>query len=148
VLAWLPGEQPALRLLLVGVLATAAGIGTALATPAESGARLQDFYRHARPPGFWGPVARACGCDPVADRRRLARGLAATLTAATAVFALLVGGGTLLVSGTPPAWLPQREAWAGGLLAIAVAAGIFSWRLIRRPLPDGAPGGRRGGTPG
>jgi Na+/proline symporter len=126
---WLPPEQEALRLLLMALGSTTAGIAVAIMGPREPMARLADFYRRARPPGFWGPVAAACGEDPREGPRRLARGLAATGLAAWSVFALLTGLGTWLVGSPAPPWMPWRGVWIIGLLVSAVAVCPIWWRL-------------------
>lgn len=61
-----PGEgsdahRSALRLLVVVVVSTVASIIATLATRPEGEAHLVEFYRRVRPPGFWGPIARAAG---------------------------------------------------------------------------------------
>ncbi|RIL06365.1 MAG: sodium transporter, partial [Proteobacteria bacterium] len=76
-LLWMP-DREALRLLVVAGAATCAGVATSLATGPEPLDRLVAFYRRVRPPGFWGPVARAAGADPARDAARLRRGLLAT----------------------------------------------------------------------
>jgi SSS family solute:Na+ symporter len=127
----LPGDREALRLLLVALLSTTAGIGAVLATTAEPNEQLCTFYRRARPPGFWGPVAAECGEDPYAPVERLVRGLGATGCAAACIFSVLIALGTLLVSGTPPRWCPQREVWVGSLLVSALALAAAAYRLSR-----------------
>lgn len=115
-----PGAADALRLLALTLGATTTGIVVSLLTP-ESPARLADFYRRADPPGWWAPVARACGADPAAPRRRLARGLLATITAACSVFALLVGLGSWLVGGTVPGWWPAPPAsWSAANVGLGL----------------------------
>jgi SSS family solute:Na+ symporter len=128
----LPAEREALRLLLVALASTAAGVSAALLTPAEPGEQLCTFYRRARPPGFWGPVAAECGEDPRNGVVRLGRGLGATACAAASIFSTLVALGTLLVSGTPPTWCPHRATWVSALLAAAAALAVAAYRLSRR----------------
>ena len=105
-----------------------AGIIVSLAGPPESSDVLRRFYLRARPPGFWGPVAQWAGVDPGAGRRRLARGLAATLLAATSIFAVLVGAGSWMVGSPPPvAWPAGSGAWIASLLCLGVGA-VPLWR--------------------
>ena len=135
----LPPEREALRLLLMALFATGAGIATALLGPAEPLARLVDFYHRARPPGFWGPVAKACGAAPGSDTRRLGRGLAATGLAAWSVFASLTGAGTWLVGSPAPPWMPWRGVWIAGLLVSSIAVVPLWWRLGLPPREGAAP---------
>ena len=132
-LAALPGDHEALRLLLVALLSTVAGVAASLVTPAEPAEQLCAFYRRARPPGYWGPVATECGGVPRADAERLARGLAATACASACVFSLLTALGTWLVSGTPPIWCDRREVWVASLLVVAAALAAAAYRLRRDP---------------
>ncbi|MGE0876079.1 MAG: hypothetical protein AB7O31_15550 [Burkholderiales bacterium] len=122
VLAALPDAQALARLLLVALGASAAAVAVSLLVQPARPADLAAFYLKVRPPGFWAPVARAAGADPHAPLRALRDGLAATCAAALTVFGLLVGGGTWLVEGTPPAWLPHRGAWIALNLGLALAA--------------------------
>jgi Na+/proline symporter len=100
-------DVEAIRLILLFVGATTAGIAAALATRPEPSARLLDFYRRARPPGFWAPIARAAGRDPAADRRRLGLSLVAVATAAASLFAILVAVGSTIADTPPPRWFPR-----------------------------------------
>lgn len=125
-----PHEREALRLLWMALGATSVGVAVSLWGPAEPLERLVEFHRRARPPGFWGPVARADGEDPWTGRRRLAEGLAATVLAAWSVFASLVGLGTWLVGSPAPPWMPWRGAWILGLLASAIAVAPLWWRRL------------------
>jgi len=122
-LTWFPGAE-APRLLLMAALATAVGVATSLATPAEELSCLQRFYDRARPPGFWGPVGTR------EDVRRLIRGLRATAAAACTVFGLLVGLGTALAGSPAPGALP-RPLWIALLLLGALAAVPLWWRQVR-----------------
>ena len=92
-------------------------------------AALERFYSIARPPGFWGPIARRLGEDPRGPRRRLARGLAATALATLALFALLVGVGTALVGAPAPSLLPQRGAFVALCLALGCGLTPLWWHL-------------------
>lgn len=120
VLLWSVADEGA-RMLLVTLASTAACVGVSLCARGTPDAQLVDFYRRARPPGFWGPVAERCGDPPARARAMLGRGVVATLGVALAVFCLLVALGTWLVGSPPPRWLPWRAAWIAGLLALAAA---------------------------
>jgi solute:Na+ symporter, SSS family len=107
-------DQEALRLVLMAAGATTAGVIVSLRDASSSRAHLERFYRRARPPGFWGPVADA-GHDGAA---RLRRGLLATFTTAAGVFSLLTAAGSWIAQSDPPA------AWPGsrGVFLVALAA--------------------------
>jgi Na+/proline symporter len=117
-LATFGDDREALRLLWMAGGATLAGVGASLATAPEPRERLQAFYRRARPPGFWGPIAADAGGDPRRDARRLARGLGAVASAALCVFCLLTGIGSWLAGSPAPPWLPARPVWIGLLIAL------------------------------
>jgi hypothetical protein len=136
-LALIPAEQEAVRLLLMAAGATLVGVMVARFGPAEPREGLEAFYRRVRPPGFWGPVARSAGEAPNDGPARLWRGLAATALAAWTCFALLTALGSLLVGSPPPIWLPWRWLWIGALLVTALAA-VPGWWLLAfrtRPVP-------------
>jgi hypothetical protein len=81
-----------------------------------------------RPPGFWNGQRAESGEAPGADRRRLARGLAAMALTAVGLFCALVGLGTWLVSGTIPALLPWPALWLPALLSSSV---VCLWQARR-----------------
>jgi Na+/proline symporter len=111
-------DREALRLLWMAGGSTLAGVAASLATAPETRERLRAFYLSARPPGFWGPVARDAGAEPGRDARRLGRGLAAVAAAALCVFCLLTGFGSWLAGSPAPPWLPSRPAWIALLIAL------------------------------
>jgi len=128
-LGWLPPDQEAARLLWIAVGATGAGVVVALVGPPESMAGLERFYRRVQPPGFWQPVADACGLDPKFGVWRLLEGLAATALAAWTMFAALTGLGSMLIGSPAPAWLAHRGLWLAALLVSSVAVIPFWIRL-------------------
>lgn len=138
-LEFVPDE--ALRLLLMAILATGAGITVSLITPEEP-ERLRRFFRLAQPPGWWGPIAAHFGVDPEVNVRRLGRGVAAMVAAASSVFFFLTGIGSWLVQSPTPTWWPLSwEVWIalqllGGaaLLPVWLRLG-FSEEAERTPLP-------------
>ncbi len=116
-----PGDQEALRLLLMALAATGAALALSWWKGPESSGCLDEFYRRVRPPGFWGPVAARAGDDPREARRRLARGLAATVLAAGSVFFLLTGAGSWLAGSPTPTWWPLgRGVWLTVLLVVSL----------------------------
>jgi solute:Na+ symporter, SSS family len=123
------------RLLVMAVVS--AGVVVVVAVfdrVASSEARIR-FYLRVRPPGFWGPTARACGDDPRAPTRRLLHGLAQTFGAAACVFCGLVATATLLFGSPPPTWFPWRGAWIVVLatLSIAGTVALAKWRPAAEP---------------
>jgi hypothetical protein len=123
---------------------TAAGLGASFWVGPEPLPRLQSFYRKARPPGFWGPVAASLGEDGSFAARRLTRGLLAVVTASLSLFSLLTGAGSWLAGSPPPTWLPHRGPWIGGLLLLGCALVPLWWRLAFGPNPPaGSVRGRR-----
>jgi hypothetical protein len=130
-LLWVPAEQEALRLLVLAVGSTVAGIGASLATPPEPMSQLRDFYERAGPPGFWHPVARECGVQPEDDVRRLRRGLTATGLAAFSMFAVLTAVGSALAQSPDPVWWPlSHSAWIALTLLSGVAMIPVWWRMV------------------
>ena len=111
----------ALRLLVMAAVATAAAVAVSVLRPPRDRAGLLRFYERVRPPGFWAPVAADAGESGAAARQRLVLGLARTVAAGLSLFCMLVGVGTLLVDGTPPAWLPWPRLWAPTLIATSLA---------------------------
>ncbi|MCZ6785146.1 MAG: sodium transporter [Proteobacteria bacterium] len=127
----LPAEAEAVRMLCMALGATAAGVLVSLFGAPESPESLLRFYERARPPGFWGPVARAAGDEPRAVTRRLGSGLVATFLAAGSVFAVLTALGSWLARSPAPAWLPVggRGLWIALLLCAGGALVPVWWRL-------------------
>lgn len=129
-LFWVPPEQEAVRLLVMAVGSTGAGVGLSLALGSEELARLRLFYERVRPPGFWGPVAQAAGGDPHADARRLARGLGATAIASLSIFCVLAGLGSWLAGSPAPTWWPAGAgAWISAQLVAGLGLAPLWWRL-------------------
>lgn len=125
----------AVRLLIMATGATVAGIAASLLVGPEKTERLVDFYRRARPLGFWKPIARAAGEDGAGDARQLGRRLGATLSSAISIFFLLTAVGSWLVGSPAPTWFPWRSAWIAVLLLIGAGLIPVSWRLGFRDRP-------------
>jgi len=128
-IAWVPAEREALRLLLMAAGATLAGVAVARFGPQEDAERLAEFYRRVRPPGLWAPIASRTGEPGDEGLRRLARGLGATALAAWSCFALLTGLGSWLAGSPAPALLPWRPAWIALLVGSALGVVPLWWRL-------------------
>ncbi len=121
-------EHEAMRLLLMALASTAAGIGASLAGGPERPDRLRAFYTRARPPGFWTPVAMSVGDEPSGGPRSLGRGLAAMTVGAFSIFCLLTGLGSLIASSPPPHFLPIRWLWITALLMTGTVLIPVWWR--------------------
>ena len=135
-MAAVPDDQHAVRLLVVAVVATAAALVAVAVAGPEDRARLVVFYRKVRPVGFWGPVAReAAGMDDSRDPggrgspgggavddgpARLARAVAAAAACALSIFCLLVGIGSWMVGSPAPGWVPSAGAWQLGLVVLGL----------------------------
>ena len=121
-------DDDAVRLLLQSGIATTVAIAAALLSKAEDRALLEQFYKRARPPGFWGPVA---GETVHADRRRLWVNLLAAAGTAFSIFCLLTGIGSWMVGSPAPAFLPWRPVWIA--LNLLVGAGTVPlWLRLAR----------------
>jgi len=111
------------RLLVLALLSTIASCLAIYLVGPESHDRLRAFYTRVKPPGFWGPIAMACGESPTVPQKRLFNGLLAMVLTALSVFCLLVAVGSALVGSPPPVWFPLSPlAWilAIGLLGLAL----------------------------
>jgi Na+/proline symporter len=123
------------RMLIATLAASAIVVAVSLATT-EPRATLEEFYRRVRPPGFWGPVATACGDDPRAAVRRLRAGLLNAGAVCVAIFCLLVGIGSWLVGSPAPTWFPWRGPWIAGLLVVATTMLLYLPTRARHPLEN------------
>ncbi|MDC0716718.1 sodium:solute symporter family protein [Nannocystis bainbridge] len=117
-LAW--SEDAHWRLAVMAVSSTTVTILVALFTkPTEVGARVE-FFRRARPPGFWGCTASAAGEDPRAPRQALARALGHVLRDGLALYLALYGAVRVLFP------LPG-EGRVGAIAALVVSAALVVW---------------------
>lgn len=119
-LASAPLDAFAINMLIMAVVPASLAIVVAIKGPQEDVEGLREFYRRARPPGFWGPIAESVEGDPEEDERRLGQGLAATFTSAAAIFCLLTAVGSTLVDSPPPTWFPS----ALGFRALCLVVGL------------------------
>ncbi len=121
----------ATRLLIMAFGATVVSIFVSLFTASEKEDHLQKFYRRAKPPGFWRPIAQKCG-ESGNDVRRFLTALLATLLTATSIFFVLTGLGTLLAGSPTPDWFPWRLGWICSLLIVGLGLFPLSLRLAFR----------------
>lgn len=115
-------------------VSTGVGVLVSLSFGPEKREQLVEFYRRARPPGFWGPVAREAGLEDK-GMAVLGRALVAVILAAFSIFCLLTGIGSWLVgSPTPTWWLWGRAQWIVVLLVMGIGLVPLWWRLafVRR----------------
>jgi hypothetical protein len=125
-------EGEGARMLIMTGVATAVAVGVSCFGPTEPLSTLKAFYQRVQPPGFWGPIAAACGDDPRAARARLRVGLLKAGASSLAVFCLLVAIGSWLVGSPAPTWFPWRGAWIVGLLLLALTfSACARSRLVR-----------------
>jgi hypothetical protein len=124
-----PIEHQATRLFVMAIGGTLAGVLASYISGPESAERLANFYRRARPPGFWGPVAAATNAAPNDSVRTLRRSVAAMLLCATTIFCWLTGLGSWMVDSPAPIWFPWRGWWIAVLLTVGTALIPLWWKL-------------------
>jgi hypothetical protein len=118
-----PLDAFAINMLIMAVVPSSLAVLVALKGPQEDRERLREFYQRARPPGFWGPVAKSVAdAQPAQDVQRLKYGLAATATAAASIFCVLTAVGSTLVDSPPPTWFPSAIGFR--LLCLVVGLGL------------------------
>jgi solute:Na+ symporter, SSS family len=123
-LPWTSGggaNGSAIRLLLVVGITGVLALATAFLTRPEPTEHLVEFYRRVRPPGWWGPIARAAG-------GKLASGfglhtVVQGLVAIVFVFGCMIGLGKLIL-GEP--------VLGGTLFAIGITCGVLAIRSVLR----------------
>jgi solute:Na+ symporter, SSS family len=131
----------AIRLLIMAVVSTGVAVAISLVSRREAMAGLRAFYRRARPPGFWGPVAAAEDADPARPRRALAAGARSVVATAATVFCLLTAIGSLIAGSPPPTWFPWRGPWIVLVAAVGLAAIPLWWKHAFGREPRGEPRG-------
>jgi len=111
----------AMRLLLVVIITGVLSMVAAFTTRPEPTEHLVEFYRRVRPPGWWGPIARAAG-------GKLPSGFGLTtvghlVSALLFVFGCMIGLGKLIL-GEP--------ALGAGMFAVGVVFGVIAIRGVLR----------------
>ena len=119
----------ALRLLIMAVVATGAGVLVSLLFGPEDKDRLAEFYTRVRPCGFWKPIALSVGENGNEGVLRLRRGLGALVLSALSIFCLLTGIGSWMVGSPPPTFFPWRVPWLAFLLLVGGGLIPLWWRL-------------------
>ncbi|MGB0909000.1 MAG: sodium:solute symporter family protein [Nitrospirales bacterium] len=112
--------EEATRLLIMGGGATMMSILVSLLTPAEKQLHLEEFYRRARPPGFWGPIAARCRQSSHEAQFRFWKAILATLLATLSIFCILIGVGSFITQSPSPAWIQWRAGWITALFITGV----------------------------
>jgi Na+/proline symporter len=105
-----------LRLLLMASASALVVVVCALAGPANDPARLAEFYRRVRPPGWWPRSAAAVGEPRSVPLAALRASLVHVVACALSTYAWLIGGAELLL-GTRPPWVAVL-ALAGGFALV------------------------------
>lgn len=123
-LPWTSGggaNGSAIRLLLVVGITGALALATAFLTRPEPTEHLVEFYRRVRPPGWWGPIARAAGGKLPSGfgLHTIGQGLVAVVF----VFGCMIGLGKLIL-GEP--------VLGGTLFAVGIACGVLAIRSVLR----------------
>ncbi len=114
-------DQGALRLLIIAVVSTMAALCAIYWAGPEDSRQLARFYQKAKPPGFWGPVARQLGETEHRGPARLRKSLGAMFISGASLFCLLTGIGSWMVGSPPPALCPWPLLWNLGLIAVGLA---------------------------
>ena len=119
----------AVRLLIMAVAATGAGIAVSLLGGPEQTERLAEFYRRVRPVGFWKPIAISVGENGEEGVRRLRRGLSAMMLCALSLFFLLTGLGSWMIGSPAPTFFPWHAPWIALLLLAGGGLIPVWWKL-------------------
>jgi SSS family transporter len=96
-------------LVIVGVT-TLVWLVVTFGTPPVSSERLAEFFRQVRPPGWWGPVARATGLSP----GPVARDIGLWISSTAMIFGSLFGVGAALLLDAKSAVVFLAIAAVGG----------------------------------
>lgn len=132
-------DEDWVRLVSMATISSVAVVATALLTSPTEPSRLVEFYRRVEPPGWWRRTAERAGDDPNAPRAALVRGTVAVVAAAVSVYALLVGGGLLVLR-------PERWGSALATLGLSLVAVPVWWKHLWSPggaaSPEAPPGPR------
>jgi solute:Na+ symporter, SSS family len=117
------GQDTVYLVVFASMLATCVlWVAVALLTKPEPMGKLVEFYRRARPMGWWGPVARQAGLEPVGPSP-IVRGMGIA-----ALGAIMIGGGIVALS------CAYVARWDVALIAaLACGAAGLGFRMTFRP---------------
>ncbi len=115
-------------MVLMAALSAVAGVAVSLARP-ERMDRLVEFYKRARPPGYWAPVAEAAGMDTRESQTRMWRALGGVALCSLSMFSLLTGIGSFLVGSPAPTWAPPAPVWNAIVVAVGIGTIPVWWKL-------------------
>jgi Na+/proline symporter len=121
----------ALQLLFMALVSTLAALAAIFIAGPEDRSGLEEFYRRARPPGMWGPIAKAVDGprESANSEHRLGRSLLAMIICSVSVFCLLVAVGSVMLDSPTPHWLLNRTLWIMLLFGLGIACIPVWWRL-------------------
>jgi Na+/proline symporter len=117
---WGGPEFPFAAKVVINILgSTIVWVAVTYLTPPTPMEKLTEFYRRARPPGWWGPVREALGETRSPGKDRLRQGLRLWLVGVVFIYAALFGLGKLVL---------LQWGWGMGFTVLAIASG---WVLAR-----------------
>ena len=117
---WGGPEFPFAAKVVINVLgSTIVWVAVTYLTPPTPMEKLTEFYRRARPPGWWGPVREALGETRSPGKERLGQGLRLWLLGVVFIYAALFGLGKLVL---------LEWGLGVGFTVLAIASG---WGLAR-----------------
>ncbi len=121
---WGGPEFPFAAKVVINVLgSTIVWVAVTYLTPPTPMEKLTEFYRRARPPGWWGPVREALGEARSPGKERLRQGLRLWLLGVVFIYAALFGLGKLVL---------LEWGWGLGFTALAIASGWILARSLTR----------------
>lgn len=120
------------RLLFMAAASLAASAVAIMVAGPESRATLERFVERVRPAGYWGEWDARYALH---GRRRLWRGLSATLLAALTLFSLLVAFGSMLADSPAPWHMPYPWTYRVALLVLGLALIPLWWPAVTAAAP-------------
>jgi Na+/proline symporter len=121
---WGGPEFPFAAKVVINVFgSTVVWVAVTYLTPPTPMEKLTEFYRRARPPGWWGPVREALGETRSPGKERLHQGLRLWFLGVVFIYAALFGLGKLVL---------LEWGWGVGFTALAIASGVVLARSLTR----------------